>query len=129
MPVTIAGRDFICNKVIGTAGTNFDNTNAYIGIGSGTLAFASSQTVLSTALSAGRVVQDSTYPQQPSANVLRFRSTFAGVNANGAWEEWGVFNASVAGTMFNRKAETLGTKPSSQTWQFTVDITLTVPAT
>jgi hypothetical protein len=68
---------------------------------------------------------DATYPQV-STNVITFRSTFATGDANFAWQEWGVFNASSAGTMLNRKVESLGTKTSAQTWQFTVTITLGV---
>lgn len=128
MPVTNAGRDLLAAKVIGGSGTVLDNTNAYIGIGSGTVAFAATQTALGTALSSARIVQDATYPQI-ATNVITFRATFGTGDANGAWQEWAVFNASSAGTMFNRKVESLGTKPGTQTWQFTVTVTLTVPAT
>lgn len=68
---------------------------------------------------------DATYPQL-AANVMTFRSTFATTDANFAWQEWGIFNASTAGTMMNRKVESLGTKTSAQTWQLTLTITLAV---
>jgi hypothetical protein len=67
---------------------------------------------------------DATYPQG-AANVLTFRSTFATGDANWAWQEWGIFNASTAGTMLSRKVESLGTKTNTQTWQFTTTLTFT----
>ena len=128
MPITNAGRDHITSAIVGGAVTAFTSANAYIGIGSASAAFAASGTTLVSALSAARKGMDASYPQV-SSNQLTFRSTFSTTEAEGAWNEWGVFNASAAGTMLNRKAESLGTKPSgTQTWQFTVTITLTVPA-
>lgn len=129
MSVTNAGRDHIVAAVTGvSAGTVFNNANAYIGIGSGTTAFAASQTALVSALTSARVAMDSTYPTVTSGNIMTFRSTYSTSQANGSWQEWAVFNASSAGTMLNRKVEDLGTKPGTQTWQFTVTITLTVPS-
>jgi hypothetical protein len=45
-------------------------------------------------------------------------------DANFAWQEWAVFNASSTGRMLNRKVESLGTKTSSAAWTLTVTITL-----
>lgn len=121
--VTNAYRDFVAARTTGTTGTSFDNANAYIGVGDSTTAFAATQTDLQAATNKLRKAMDATYPTT-AANVLTFRSTFGTSDANYAWQEWGVFNASSAGTMLNRKVESLGTKPSSQTWQFTVTLTL-----
>jgi hypothetical protein len=68
---------------------------------------------------------DASYPTT-TTNVLVFRSTFATGDANFAWQEWGVFNAASAGTMMSRKVESLGTKTSAQSWQFTVTLTFAV---
>lgn len=122
MAITTAGVTFLATKGIGGSGTVFDTTNAYIGVGDSTTAFSAAQTDLVASTNKARVVQDNTYPQQAS-NVLTFRSTFSTSTANFAWQEWGVFNASSGGTMLSRKVESLGTKPSSQTWQFTVTLT------
>ena len=128
MPVTNAGRDHISAVLVRPdTVTAFTSGNAYIGIGSGTGVFAASQTALVTPVSNGRLGMDSGYPTV-STNQMTFRATFGTGDANDAWQEWGVFNASATGTMLNRKVESLGTKPGSQTWQFTVMITLTVPA-
>lgn len=121
--VTNAYRDFVAARTTGTSGTSFDNANSYIGVGDSSTAFVASQTDLQAASNKFRKAMDATYPTTVT-NVLTFRSTFGTSEANFAWQEWGVFNASSAGTMLNRKVESLGTKPGTQTWQFTVTLTL-----
>ena len=124
MPLTDAGRNFMVQSTIAAAGTPFNNANSYIGVGDSTTAFNVSQTDLAAASNKLRKAMDATYPQGGS-NVITWRSTFATGDANFAWQEWGVFNASSSGTMLNRKVESLGTKTSAQTWQFTVTLTFT----
>jgi hypothetical protein len=109
---------------IGAGPTFFNNANSHIGVGDSTTAFNASQTDLVAATNKLRKAMDATYPSGGS-NVITFRSTFATGDANFAWQEWGVFNASSGGTMLNRKVESLGTKTSAQTWQFTVTLTFT----
>lgn len=109
---------------IGAAVTPFNNANAYIGVGDSTTAQAVGQTDLQAATNKLRKAMDATFPSG-ATNVLTFRSTFGTADANYAWQEWGVFNAAAAGTMLNRKVESLGTKTSTQTWQFTVTLTFT----
>ena len=128
MGYTNAYRDLSASLTVGAGGTTFNNANAYIGVGDSTTAFAATQTDLVAATNKLRKAMDATYPQV-AANVMTFRSTFATGDANWAWQEWGVFNAASAGTMLNRKVESLGTKTSAQTWQLTVTVTTTVPAT
>jgi hypothetical protein len=126
MPVTNAGRDFLTASAVTAAATPFSNANSAIAIGTSTTAFAASQTAL--VAEAARVACDATYPNVTN-NQIFARSTFGTGTGNVAWEEWGLFNnQSTGGTMLNRKVESLGTKPGTQTWQFTVTITLTVPA-
>ena len=124
IPLTNAYRDYVAGLTTGT-GSAFSNANSYIGVGDSTTAHAFTQTDLQAATNKLRKAMDATYPQVAS-NVITFRSTFGTSDANYAWQEWGVFNASSAGTMMNRKVESLGTKTSAQTWQFTVTITLAV---
>lgn len=123
MPLTNAGRDEMIDGITGGSVTTFDNTNSYIGVGDSSTAFSAAHTDLQAATNKLRKAQDATYPQR-STNVLTFRSTFGTGDANFAWNEWGVFNASSAGVMLTRKVESLGTKPSSQTWQFTATLTV-----
>lgn len=124
MPLTNAYRDLLASLSVGAGGTAFNNANAYIGVGDSTTAHAYTQTDLQAATNKLRKAMDATYPQL-ATNVMTFRATFSTAEANFAWQEWGVFNASTGGTMMQRKVESLGTKTSSQSWQFTVTLTLT----
>lgn len=123
-PLTNAGRDVIAAMIIGESTTDFTNANATIGVGDSTTAFAVTQTDLQAATNKLRKAMDATYPTR-ATNVLTFRSTFTTAEANFAWQEWAVFNAASAGTMLNRKVESLGTKASTQSWQITVTNTVT----
>lgn len=125
MPLTNAYRDWSVGRTTGSATPVFDNTNSYIGVGDSAAAFAATQTDLQAAANKMRKVVNATYPTT-TANVLVFQSTFATGDANWAWQEWGVFNASSAQTMLSRKVESLGTKTSAQSWQFTATITFAV---
>ena len=120
--MTDAGRNAMVQATIGAGGTVFNNANTYIGVGDSTTAFSAAQTDLQAATNKLRKAMDATYPSGGS-NVITFRSTFATTDANFAWQEWGIFNASSGGTMLSRKVESLGTKTSAQTWQFTVTLT------
>ena len=98
-------------------------TTPYLGVGDNSTAFAQGQTDLQAATNKLRKAMDATYPTR-SSGTLTFRSTFATTDANFAWNEWGVFDASSSGTMYGRKQEALGTKTSAQTWQLTATITV-----
>lgn len=72
---------------------------------------------------------DSTYPKVGVAdgladNQIQFRATFTSAQANWAWNEWGVFNAFVGGSMLNRSISAQGTKASPATWTFSILITI-----
>lgn len=121
MGLTNSGRDFIAKAIINDTPTFFDNTNAYIGVGDSTTAFAVIQTDL-IGINKFRKGMDDTYPTRTN-NELTFKSTFGTTDANFAWNEWGVFNASSAGEMLNRKVENLGTK-SGGNWVLTVTLTI-----
>lgn len=126
MPLTNAGRNFIATAIMNDGPpTFFDNTNAYIGVGDSTTAFAVSQTDLQAATNKLRRGQEPTYPQR-STNILTYRSVFGTSDANFAWQEWAMFNASAAGTMLSRKVENLGTKANTQSWQITVTLTVAI---
>jgi hypothetical protein len=124
MALTTAGRNHIAADLIGESVTEFNNANAHLGVGDSTTAFNAAQTDLQAGANKLRKAMEATYPTR-ATNVLTFRSLFSTSEANFAWDEWGVFNASSAGTMLSRKVEALGTKASTQSWQFTVDLTVT----
>lgn len=123
MPLTNGGRDLLAQAVVNDEPTFLDNANAHIGVGSSATEFSASQTDLQAASDKLRKGMEATYPQR-AANVLTFRSVYGTAEANFAWNEWGLFNASADGTMFSRKVETLGTKTDHATWQLTVELTL-----
>jgi hypothetical protein len=126
MGMTTAMVKLLLDKIFSGTGTLFDNTNAYLGVGDSTTAFASSQTDLQAATNKLRKAMDASYPTHTGGtDVIVFRATFATGDANFAWQEWATFNASTAGTMFQRKVESLGTKTSAQSWQLTVTLTIT----
>lgn len=115
----------------GQALTFFNNAQAAIGVGDSTTAAAATHTNLQAATNKLRKAMDSTYPQHTDATTsgaasIVFRSTFATGDANYAWQEWAVFNSTTdaTGRMLQRKVESLGTKTSAASWQFTVTLTL-----
>ena len=125
MALTNAGRDFVAQAVVNASSpTFFNNANAHLGVGDSSTAFAATQTDLQAATNKLRKAMEATYPTR-AANVLTFRSLFGTGDANFAWNEWGVFNASSAATMLSRKVESLGTKTSAQSWQLTAELTVT----
>lgn len=125
MPATNAGRDIVTAMVIGEATTDFTNANTYIGVGDSSTAFAVSQTDLQAASNKLRKAMNSTYPSR-ATNVVTFQSTFLESEANWAWNEWGIFNASSSGTMLSRLVQSLGTKPNTEQWRLTATLTFGV---
>jgi hypothetical protein len=125
MPLTDAGRNHIATDLNGEAVTEFNNANANLGVGNSNAAFNKAQTDLQGG-STLRKGMDATFPSR-ATNVITAKSTFLPAEANFAWEEWGYFNAGAAGTMLNRKVESLGTKPPTQTWILTATLTINNP--
>ena len=127
MALTNAGRDIMAALLTGVSAVHFDNTNARIGVGDSSTAFAATQTDLVATTNKLRKVMDATFPTTV-ANVLTFQSTFTGAEANWTWNEWAVFNAAAAGAMLNRVGEVNGTKLAGQTWVFQVALTVAIGA-
>ena len=105
---------------------------AYLAVGSSSTAESATVTALVT--ESKRIVMDATYPQHtdatgntPAAATVTWQATFGTADANVAWNEWGLLNASATGRLLNRRmpgAGVLGTKSSGQTWVFQVTTTL-----
>ena len=127
MSLTNAGRDLVAKALIGDSITNYANANAHLGVGDSSTAYAAAQTDLQASTNKTRKAMDATYPQR-ATNVLTFKSTFASGDANHAWAEVGVFNASTAGDMLCRVVAALGTKASGSSWALTHTVTVTVGA-
>ena len=124
MAITDAMITHIAKTIIGETVTTFAEANAYLGVGDSTTAFAASQTDLQAASNKLRKAMDTGYPQRTN-DALKFKATFGDSDANFAWQEWGVFNASSGGTMANRKVESKGTKEGGS-WVFEVTLTPTI---
>jgi hypothetical protein len=115
MALTSAGAQALAQKAIGQTVADF----TYLAVGSGTTAFAISQTALVTEHTNGR---KAAAPIRNGA-ILTYTGQYITTDAVGDWEEWGTFNATSGGTMLGRKVETLGTKPNTQAWTFEATVT------
>lgn len=112
----------------------FGSTGAYIHVGSSTAAFASNQNSMQSTGATPKAM-DSGYPKRndgstsTAPNILIYRATFTTSEANYPWEEFGIKNTTATstgtGTLFQRALSSLGTKANTQSWQFTVAITVT----
>lgn len=123
MALTNAGAILLAQAVMDDSATHLDNSNAHLGVGDSSTAFSAAHTDLQAATNKLRKSMEATYPTR-SNGALTFRSLFSTAQANFAWNEWAVFNASASGVMFSRKVESLGTKTSAQSWQLTATVTL-----
>jgi len=119
-----AGINQLWTILCSSGGTKFDNTNAYLGVGDSSTAEAATQTDLQAATNKLRKAMDASYPTYGTSQKATWKSTFGGTDANFAWNEFGVFNASSGGIMLNRKVSSQGTKTSGQTWELSLDISL-----
>ena len=113
--------DLVCGLGSPTA---FSNANAYIGVGDSTTAESAAHTDLQAASNKTYKAQAATYPQR-SGTTVTFQSVFASGDANYAWQEFTVANASSGtGKNLNRKVSNQGTKASGQTWTVQLQITI-----
>jgi hypothetical protein len=123
MAITNTGAILAAQCLMNDSATFLNSSNAHLGVGDSSTAFAAAQTDLQAASNKLRKAMESGYPTR-SSGALTFRSLFGTSEANFAWAEWGVFNASSSGTMFSRKVESLGTKTNTQSWQLTATVTV-----
>lgn len=139
--LTDAGRNRIRDLIIGS-GAAFTGAQGIIGVGSGTTAFAGSQTALAgngAASTAWYQKIDAGFPTSTGTGKFTAAATFATGDGNfaGGWQEWcfaiatGTITAGGAlasvGTspvMLNRKVTNLGTKASGAVWTLTAEVTL-----
>jgi hypothetical protein len=103
--------------------TKWQSGSAYLGVGNGTAAANATDTGLSGA-SKTYMGMDSGYPSRSTGQKAVWRATFATGDANYAWEEYTVVNASTdTGKNLNHKVESKGTKSSGETWTLQLEIT------
>lgn len=112
----------LANLLIGNTEDAYSNANAYLGVGESTTAASASQAGLQGATTTFKAME-SGYPSI-SGQTITWRSVFGGTDANNAWQEFTVVNASSdTGDNLNRKVDDQGTKASGQTW--TLDLAIT----
>jgi len=112
--------DLICG--LGSP-TSFANATAQTGVGDSTTAEAATQTDLQAVTNKTYKGMDTGYPSR-SAQTINFRSTYGSTDANYAWAEFIVRNGATALKDIIRKVSAQGTKTSGQTWELTVQITM-----
>lgn len=122
--LVLAGASALLRSLRGDTLTAFSAANSHLGVGDSTTSAADSQTDLQAASNKLRVGMDSTYPTHTNGTAsMVWQSTFSSGQANFAWQEWAIFNASTSGTMLNRKVASLGTKTTGS-WTLTATLTL-----
>lgn len=119
-----AGINALTTLLAGGGGNAFNNANSYLGVGDSNTAAGATQTDLQAATNKLRKAMNATYPTYGTSQKITFQSDFGADDANFAWNEFAVFNASSAGTMLNRLVSAQGTKTSGQTWRLTLEITI-----
>lgn len=116
-----AGAQALFNRLMGTGSvTAFDATNARLCVGNGSTDVAVGQTDLQGAIKTRKLVDSA---PSISGNQWSLVSTFGTADANHAWNEAGIANASSGGVLLNRVVQSFGTKTSSVQWVLTATVT------
>ena len=124
MPLMHLGRNNIAALVSG-GGSAYDSTGATLHVSSAT---DTGLSATSTGVGGTPFVStmESGYPIL-STNQVSFRGVASTAQANHEWNTWGIEGTTSTGgsVLLNKQYESLGTKTSAQSWQFTADITFT----
>ena len=104
-------------------GDKFDNTNTNLIVGTGTGAEDPTDTE-ATFTNGVKKGMEASYPTFGTDQKATWKSSYGSGDANQAWEEFGVLNAAASGDLLNRKTSSQGTKTAGQTWELTLEITL-----
>ena len=116
-----SGIDEMWDLICGDSANHFNNAGAQIGVGDSNTAANATQTDLQAATNKTYKGMDSGYPTS-TAQKATFKASFGASEANYAWNEW-VVKQATSGKCLNRKVESLGTKTGG-TWTLEVYITL-----
>jgi hypothetical protein len=116
-----SGIDEMWDLIVGDSANHFSNSAAQIGVGDSSTAAAPVQTDLQASTNKTYKGMESGYPTT-TAQKATFKASFSDSEANYAWNEW-VVKQATSGKCLNRKVESLGTK-SGGTWTLEVNITL-----
>jgi hypothetical protein len=116
-----SGIDEMWDLIVGDSANHFSNASAQIGVGDSTTPAAATQTDLQASTNKTYKGMESGYPTSTTQKAT-FKSSFGDSEANYAWNEW-VVKQATSGKCLNRKVESLGTKASG-TWTLEVNVTL-----
>ena len=104
-------------------GTEFDNSNAYLGVGTSD----DSEDATHTGLQANSVYKamEAGFPTYGTSQKATWKASFGAAEANQAWNEFTVANGnSNSDKNLNRKVSAQGIKTSGQVWELSLEITL-----
>ena len=109
--------------VCGTGGAQFSNAlaNLIVGTGSGAAAATDAEATFTAGV---KKAMESGFPTYGTSQKATWKSSYGSGDANQAWNEFGVLNAASSGDLLNRKVSSQGTKTSGQTWELSLEITL-----
>lgn len=130
MVLTNTGKEAIRDLISGQSSTHLDNTNAHVGVGSGTTPATSGDSALETEKS--RADQDAGFPNDPSTTESRMQGTFVDGSSGTLNElsvgetitEFGLLDAASSGTLLARSVAPPITKTANT--DITVEITLEI---
>ncbi len=117
-----AGVNQLWQIVTGQGGVLFSAANAYVAVGDSTSTATASQTDLQA--STNKLRKQVSAAPTISNNVVTFSASYGTSDANFAWNEFGVANASSGGTLLNRFVSGLGTKSNSASWTINIAVTI-----
>lgn len=108
----------------GSSPQAYSAANAYIGVGDSSTAEAATQTGLQASTNKLYKAMDSTYPQVANQTAT-WQATFTSAEANYAWNEFTIVNASTdTGQNLCRKVSAQSTKVAGQVWTITYTVTI-----
>lgn len=121
--LTNLGKDFLVKALKGDSLTFFNNSNTFLGVGDNNTAANVTQTDLLAATNKYRKNVDSTFPKvfgdvggPSNYGEILYIFTFLANEANFSWQEFGLFNDSLSGIMFDRFIYDAGVKNNDQIW-------------
>ena len=114
--------------ITGLGGTAYNTGNSWLGVGTATATSTATEIGLLAATDATSSLygdMDSTSYPGRSTQTVSWRSTFGATSANFHWQEFSLADAcSNAGNNLIRKVDDQGTKVSGQSWELTLQVTL-----
>lgn len=138
--LTTAGLTRLTGLFIGTGSlVAFDNSHAFIGVGTSSTAATVGDTALGSNASSNAWYRpvDASYPAA-SGGVISMNATFGGSDANFAWNEWGagisgsssptpanaIASVGTSPILVNHKIQSMGTKGTGTIWGVLGSITI-----